>query len=173
MYHSFPLVETIVGGLFFAFVLGYIAHKLRMPPLVGYLLAGIIVGPYTKGFTADMHLSQQLAELGVILLMFGVGLHFSIRDLLAVKRVAIPGALIQIILATLLGWLLAYLAGWTTGAGIVFGLALLGAVISALVGRCCPCPICPARGRIAGLFAALGYTPPHRCAAGGKAGKAR
>ena len=124
MHHSFPLVETIVGGLFFAFVLGYIAHKLRMPPLVGYLLAGIIVGPYTKGFTADMHLSQQLAELGVILLMFGVGLHFSIRDLLAVKRVAIPGALIQIVLATLLGWLLACLAGWTTGAGIVFGLAL-------------------------------------------------
>lgn len=124
MHHSFPLVETIVGGLFFAFVLGYIAHKLRMPPLVGYLLAGIIVGPYTKGFTADIHLSQQLAELGVILLMFGVGLHFSIRDLLAVKRVAIPGALIQIVLATLLGWLLAWLAGWSTGTGVVFGLAL-------------------------------------------------
>lgn len=124
MHHSFPLVETIVGGLFFAFILGYIAHKLRMPPLVGYLFAGIIVGPYTKGFTADMHLSQQLAELGVILLMFGVGLHFSIRDLLAVKRVAIPGALIQIALATLLGWLLAWLAGWSSGAGIVFGLAL-------------------------------------------------
>lgn len=124
MHHSFPLVETIVGGLFFAFILGFAAQKLRMPPLVGYLFAGIIVGPYTHGFTADMHLSQQLAELGVILLMFGVGLHFSFRDLWTVKKVAIPGALIQIIMATLLGWGLAWLAGWRTGAGIVFGLAL-------------------------------------------------
>lgn len=124
MHHSFPLVETIVGGLFFAFILGFAAQKLRMPPLVGYLFAGIIVGPYTHGFTADMHLSQQLAELGVILLMFGVGLHFSFRDLWTVKKVAIPGALIQIIMATLLGWGLAWLAGWGTGAGIVFGLAL-------------------------------------------------
>lgn len=124
MHHSFPLVETIVGGLFFAFILGFAAQKLRMPPLVGYLFAGIIVGPYTHGFTADMHLSQQLAELGVILLMFGVGLHFSFRDLWAVKKVAIPGALIQIMMATLLGWGLALLAGWGTGAGIVFGLAL-------------------------------------------------
>ncbi|MDF7676166.1 cation:proton antiporter [Neisseriaceae bacterium ESL0693] len=124
MHHSFPLVETIVGGLFFAFIFGFAAQKLRMPPLVGYLLAGIMVGPYTNGFTADMHLSQQLAELGVILLMFGVGLHFSFRDLLAVKRVALPGALIQIILATLLGVFLAWLAGWGIGSGIVFGLAL-------------------------------------------------
>lgn len=124
MHHSFPLVETIVGGLFFAFILGYVAQKMRMPPLVGYLLAGILVGPYTHGFTADMHLSQQLAELGVILLMFGVGLHFSFRDLWVVKKVAIPGALIQIVLATLLGWSLAWLAGWSSGAGIVFGLAL-------------------------------------------------
>lgn len=124
MHHSFPLVETIVGGLFFAFILGFAAQKLRMPPLVGYLFAGIIVGPYTHGFTADMHLSQQLAELGVILLMFGVGLHFSFRDLWTVKKVAIPGALIQIIMATLLGWGLAWLAGWGAGAGIVFGLAL-------------------------------------------------
>lgn len=124
MLHSFPLVETIVGGLFFAFILGYAAHKLRMPPLVGYLLAGMMVGPYTYGFTADMHLSQQLAELGVILLMFGVGLHFSFRDLWIVKKVAIPGALIQIVLATLLGWGLAWLVGWHNGAGVVFGLAL-------------------------------------------------
>lgn len=124
MHHSFPLVETIVGGLFFAFIFGFAAQKLRMPPLVGYLLAGIMVGPYTIGFTADMHLSEQLAELGVILLMFGVGLHFSFRDLLAVKRVAVPGALIQIMLATLLGVLLAILAHWSMGSGIVFGLAL-------------------------------------------------
>lgn len=124
MHHSFPLVETIVGGLFFAFIFGFAAQKLRMPPLVGYLLAGIMVGPYTIGFTADMHLSEQLAELGVILLMFGVGLHFSFRDLLAVKRVAVPGALIQIMLATFLGWILALLAGWGFGSGIVFGLAL-------------------------------------------------
>ena len=124
MHHSFPLVETIVGGLFFAFILGYAAQKMRMPPLVGYLLAGFLVGPYTPGFTADMHISQQLAELGVILLMFGVGLHFSFRDLWIVKKVAIPGALIQIVLATLLGWVLAWLASWSSGAGIVFGLAL-------------------------------------------------
>lgn len=124
MHHSFPLVETIVGGLFFAFILGFAAQKLRMPPLVGYLLAGVMVGPYTSGFTADGHLSQQLAELGVILLMFGVGLHFSFRDLWAVKKIAIPGALIQLVLATLLGWGLAWLVGWPTGAGVVFGLAL-------------------------------------------------
>lgn len=124
MHHSFPLVETIVGGLFFAFILGFAAQKLRMPPLVGYLLAGVMVGPYTYGFTADGHLSQQLAELGVILLMFGVGLHFSFRDLWAVKKIAIPGALIQLVLATLLGWGLAWLVGWPTGAGVVFGLAL-------------------------------------------------
>ncbi|MCO6504259.1 MAG: cation:proton antiporter [Snodgrassella sp.] len=124
MHHSFPLVETIVGGLFFAFLLGFAAQKLRMPPLVGYLLAGVMVGPYTYGFTADGHLSQQLAELGVILLMFGVGLHFSFRDLWAVKKIAIPGALIQLVLATLLGWGLAWLVGWPTGAGVVFGLAL-------------------------------------------------
>ncbi|WP_084224420.1 cation:proton antiporter [Stenoxybacter acetivorans] len=124
MNHAFPLVETIVGGLFFAFILGFLAQKLKMPPLVGYLLAGIVVGPYTAGFTADAKLSQELAELGVILLMFGVGLHFSIRDLLSVKRVAVPGAVIQIGFATLLGLGLGLLVGWHWGAGLVFGLAL-------------------------------------------------
>ncbi len=131
--HSFPLVETIVAGLFFAFILGFIAQKLRMPPLVGYLLAGIIVGPYTNGYTADIELSQDLAELGVILLMFGVGLHFSIKDLLSVKRVAIPGAIVQISLATILGLGLAYIVGWGVGPGIVFGLALATASTVVLV----------------------------------------
>ncbi|WP_082783565.1 cation:proton antiporter [Snodgrassella sp. CFCC 13594] len=124
MHHSFPLVETIVGGLFFAFILGYVAQKLKMPPLIGYLLAGIIVGPHTEGFTADVQLSQELAELGVILLMFGVGLHFSIKDLLAVRKVALPGAIIQISLATILGVALSWLLDWSWGAGMVFGLAL-------------------------------------------------
>ncbi len=131
--HSFPLVETIVGGVFFAFILGFIAQKLRMPPLVGYLLAGIIVGPYTIGYTADAELTQQLAELGVILLMFGVGLHFSIKDLLSVKRVAIPGAIVQLSLATILGLGLAMIMGWGIGTGLVFGLALATASTVVLV----------------------------------------
>jgi len=119
-----PLIATIVAGLGLAFVFGALAHRLRVPPLVGYLMAGIVVGPYTPGFVADQGLAVELAELGVILLMFGVGLHFSLKDLLSVRAIAIPGAVAQIGLATLLGLGLAMLLGWSAGGGLVFGLAL-------------------------------------------------
>lgn len=127
MEHSYPLVETIVGGLVFAFILGMVAQKLRMPPLIGYLFAGILVGPFgpgIPGLQGNLELSHQLAELGVILLMFGVGLHFSIKDLMAVKKVALPGAVVQMGFATILGMGLASLMGWSWGAGLVFGIAL-------------------------------------------------
>jgi CPA2 family monovalent cation:H+ antiporter-2 len=124
MPHETPLIATIVAGLVLAFVFGAIAHRFRMPPLVGYLLAGIAVGPRTPGFVADIHLAQELAEIGVILLMFGVGLHFSLRDLLSVRALAVPGAIVQIACATLLGWLLSLALGWPTGGGLIFGLAL-------------------------------------------------
>jgi len=119
-----PLIATIVGSIVLAFVFGTLANKLRMPPLIGYLIAGIVVGPYTPGFVADGHLAQELAEIGVILLMFGVGLHFSLKDLLAVKTIAIPGALLQIVFATLMGMGLTWTIGWPLGQGIIFGLAL-------------------------------------------------
>lgn len=119
-----PLIATIVGGLVLAFVFGMLANRLRMPPLVGYLIAGVVVGPYTPGFVADAHLAQELAEIGVILLMFGVGLHFSLRDLLSVKSIAIPGAMVQIAIATVLGLTLALAIGWPLGEGLIFGLAL-------------------------------------------------
>ncbi len=124
MLHEMPLIATIVAGLGLAFVFGILANRLKLPPLVGYLFAGILVGPHTPGFVADQSLATELAELGVILLMFGVGLHFSLKDLLSVKAIAIPGAVVQIGFATLLGWGLAWLMGWSLGAGIVFGLAL-------------------------------------------------
>jgi monovalent cation:H+ antiporter-2, CPA2 family len=122
--HDVPLVATIAVSLAFAFVGGLLAVRLRLPPLVGYLLAGIVVGPFTPGFVADAHLAPQLAEIGVILLMFGVGTHFSIRDLFAVRRVALPGAFTQIIVATALGAGVATLWGWSLSAGIIFGLSL-------------------------------------------------
>src|SRR5690606_1402925 len=112
------------AGFVLAYVLGLAAHRLRLSPLVGYLVAGIIAGPFTPGFVGDQALAPQLAEIGVILLMFGVGLHFSIRDLMAVKHVAIPGAVVQISVATLLGWGLSALMGWPTLHGIVFGFSL-------------------------------------------------
>ncbi|MBD0417494.1 cation:proton antiporter domain-containing protein [Oryzicola mucosus] len=124
MLHEMPLIATIVAGLGLAFVFGVIANRLKMPPLVGYLVAGILVGPHTPGFVADQSLATELAELGVILLMFGVGLHFSLKDLLSVRAIAVPGAVVQIGFATLLGMGLAWLLGWNLGAGIVFGLAL-------------------------------------------------
>jgi CPA2 family monovalent cation:H+ antiporter-2 len=124
MPHDTPLIATIVIGLALAFVLGTIAQRLRISPLLGYLLAGVLVGPHTPGFVADQSLADELAEIGVILLMFGVGLHFSFNDLLSVRAIAIPGAIAQIAVATLLGMGLAALMGWSTGAGIVFGLAL-------------------------------------------------
>jgi len=122
--HPTPLIATIVAGLGLAFVFGAIANRLKLPVLVGYLLAGVLVGPFTPGYVADQELAPQLAEIGVILLMFGVGLHFSVKDLMAVRRIAIPGAVAQITVATLMGMGLAHLMGWTLGAGLVFGLAL-------------------------------------------------
>jgi CPA2 family monovalent cation:H+ antiporter-2 len=124
MEHGTPLIATIVGGLGLAFVLGAIASRCRMSPIVGYLLAGVAVGPFTPGYVADQSLANQLAEIGVILLMFGVGMHFSVRDLLSVRAIALPGAIFQIAVATLLGVLLGHLLGWSLGAGIIFGLAL-------------------------------------------------
>src|SRR5688500_9844008 len=124
MPHETALIGTIAMGLGLAFVLGFIAMRLRLPPLVGYLIAGIVVGPYTPGFNADVELASQLAEIGVMLLMFGVGLHFSIEDLLAVRRIAVPGAIVQITVATLLGAAVSHFWGWTWGQGLVFGLAL-------------------------------------------------
>jgi CPA2 family monovalent cation:H+ antiporter-2 len=124
MPHHTPLISTIVVGLVLAFLLGAIANRIRVSPLVGYLLAGVLVGPFTPGFVADQGLANDLAEIGVILLMFGVGLHFTLDDLLSVRAIAIPGAVAQIASATLLGMGLAYVLGWGIGAGLVFGLAL-------------------------------------------------
>ena len=124
MPHHTPLISTIVVALALAWLLGAIAHRLRISPLVGYLLAGIAIGPFTPGFVADQNLASELAEIGVILLMFGVGLHFSLKDLLSVRAIAIPGAVVQITIATALGVALAWWLGYSIGAGIVFGLAL-------------------------------------------------
>ncbi len=122
--HHTSLIATIVAGLGLAFVFGAVANRLKLPVLVGYLLAGVLVGPFTPGYVADQELAPQLAEIGVILLMFGVGLHFSLKDLLAVKTIAIPGAVVQIAAATAMGLGLAVVLGWSVGAGLVFGLAL-------------------------------------------------
>ncbi|HEX5764277.1 MAG TPA: cation:proton antiporter, partial [Woeseiaceae bacterium] len=124
MPHSSPLITTVVVALSLAWLLGVVAQRLKLPPLFGYLLAGIAIGPFTPGFVADINLAGQLAELGVILLMFGVGLHFSWQDLLDVRGIAIPGALGQIASATLLGVALATWFGWPLGAALIFGLAL-------------------------------------------------
>jgi len=124
MQHSADLITTIATSFGLALVMGFLAVRLKMSPMAGYLLAGIIVGPATPGFVADIGLAKQLAEIGVMLLMFGVGLHFSLDDLLAVKKIAIPGAIIQIVVSAALGAVLATLWGWPPGTAIVFGLAL-------------------------------------------------
>ncbi|MER8741591.1 Kef family K(+) transporter [Mesorhizobium sp. M1004] len=124
MPHDTPLIATIVAGLGLAFIFGALANRFRIPPLVGYLVAGVLVGPNTPGFVADAGLANELAEIGVILLMFGVGLHFSLKDLLSVRAIAVPGAIVQIGFATALGAGLAWMLGWSMGAGLVFGLAL-------------------------------------------------
>ncbi|WP_072370171.1 cation:proton antiporter [Hyphomicrobium sp. NDB2Meth4] len=124
MPHDTPLITTIVVGLCLAFLLGAIAQRIRVSPLVGYLLAGVVLGPYTPGFVADQSLASELAEIGVILLMFGVGLHFSLKDLWSVRAIAVPGAIFQIAVATAFGMGLANLLGWPLGAGLTFGLAL-------------------------------------------------
>ncbi len=122
--HHTPLIATIVAGLVIAFIMGAIAHRLKVSPIAGYLLAGIMVGPFTPGFVADGDLAAELAEIGVILLMFGVGLHFSLRDLLAVRKIAVPGAIGQIAAAVVMGMGLSWTLGWDPLAGFVFGLAL-------------------------------------------------
>jgi CPA2 family monovalent cation:H+ antiporter-2 len=124
MSHDVSLITTIAAGLGLALVMGFLATRVGVPPLVGYLVAGIILGPVTPGFVADVELTRQLAELGVMLMMFGVGLHFSLDDLLAVRRIAIPGAVVQSVVATALGAATALAWGWSPGAGIVFGLSL-------------------------------------------------
>lgn len=124
MPHDISLIATIAAGFGLALILGFIANQLRMPPLVGYLLAGIMIGPATPGFVADVGLAAQLAEIGVMLLMFGVGLHFSIEDLMAVRRIALPGAIVQISVAVALGAGAATFWGWDLGGALVFGLCL-------------------------------------------------
>ena len=124
MPHQTSLIALLCVGFVLAFVLGLLAQRLKLSPLVGYLLAGVLAGPFTPGFVADQTLAPQIAEIGVILLMFGVGLHFSLRDLRAVKAIALPGAIVQIAVATAMGWALARWLGWSHGAGLLFGLAL-------------------------------------------------
>lgn len=124
MPHETPLIMTLAAGLGLAFLLGLVAQRLKLPLIAGYLVAGIIIGPFTPGYVADQKLATELAEVGVILLMFGVGLHFSLKELLSVRRIAIPGALAQIAVATAAGTFLGWLSGWGIGAGLIFGLAL-------------------------------------------------
>ncbi|SHG37564.1 YbaL family putative K(+) efflux transporter [Massilia sp. CF038] len=124
MHHNLSLITTIAAALGFGLVFGMIAVRFKLPALVGYLVAGILIGPATPGFVADVALAGQLAEIGVMLLMFGVGLHFSLDDLLEVRAIALPGAVLQISVATAMGIGVSYLWGWSMGAGLVFGLAL-------------------------------------------------
>src|SRR5687767_4953895 len=122
--HDFDLILTLTGGLVAAFIGGYVTHRSKLSPIVGYLAAGVLVGPFTPGFVADREIAEQLAEIGVILLMFGVGLQFHVEDLLAVRKVAVPGAVVQSLLATALGAVVARWVGWDLNAGLVFGIAL-------------------------------------------------
>ncbi|MFT5645002.1 MAG: CPA2 family monovalent cation:H+ antiporter-2, partial [Janthinobacterium sp.] len=124
MPHDTSLITTIVAALGFGLIFGFIATRMKLPALVGYLAAGILIGPATPGFVADAALAGQLAEIGVMLMMFGVGLHFSIDDLWEVRRIALPGAVLQITVATAMGMALAHFWGWPIGGGLVFGLAL-------------------------------------------------
>ncbi|EIM93856.1 sodium/hydrogen exchanger [Paraburkholderia hospita] len=124
MDHNISVITTIASGFSVALILGFIAERIKIPALVGYLVAGIIIGPATPGFVADTHIASQLSEIGVMLLMFGVGLHFSINDLLAVKRIAVPGAVVQMAMATVLGMLVSMWWGWSWGSGLIFGLSL-------------------------------------------------
>lgn len=124
MPHSVSLISTIAAGLGLALIFGFLAVRLKLPALVGYLLAGVVIGPFTPGFVADAEIASQLAEIGVMLLMFGVGLHFSLDDLLAVRKIALPGAVVQMTVATALGMGLAHWWGWNLGGALVFGLSL-------------------------------------------------
>ena len=129
--HDLPLISTLAGGLAAALVFGWVTQRLGLSTLVGYMLAGILVGPYTPGFVADANLATQMAEIGVILLMFSVGMHFHPQELLRVWRIAVPGAVAQSAVATVAGWAVARAFGWSDAAGIVFGMAL--AVASTVV----------------------------------------
>jgi CPA2 family monovalent cation:H+ antiporter-2 len=129
--HSFELILTLVGGLATALIFGYLTQRLRLSPIVGYLVGGIVIGPHTPGFVADIGAAEQFAEIGIILLMFGVGLQFHLEELLAVRRVAVPGAIAQSAVATVLGAVVTHAFGWSWAAGIVFGLSL--AVASTVV----------------------------------------
>jgi CPA2 family monovalent cation:H+ antiporter-2 len=124
MPHHTSLIAMLCIGFVLAFVFGLLAHRLRFSPIVGYLLAGVLVGPYTPGFVGDQTLAPQLAEIGVILLMFGVGLHFSMRDLMDVRRIAVPGAIVQMVAATAMGWFLGTRLGWSDAESLIFGLSL-------------------------------------------------
>lgn len=124
MYHAIPLITTLAMGFALALIMGFIALRLKLPALVGYLLAGVIIGPFTPGLTANVKIAQELAEIGVMLLMFGVGLHFSLSDLMKVRKIAIPGALVQIIVATVLGSGAAIIWGWHYSSALIFGLSL-------------------------------------------------
>jgi monovalent cation:H+ antiporter-2, CPA2 family len=129
--HSLDLILTLAGGLGAALLFGFVTHRAGLSPIVGYLMAGLLVGPHTPGFVADRHMAEQLAEVGIILLMFGVGLQFHIEELVAVWRIAVPGAIAQSVVATLLGVVVAQAFGWSAGAGVVFGIGL--AVASTVV----------------------------------------
>jgi len=124
MHDETPLIALIAVGLALAFIAGFVAVRLRLSPIIGYLVAGIVIGPFTPGFVGEPHLASELAEIGVILLMFGVGMHFSVAELWAVRSIAVPGAILQIVVATALGAVVALFWGWSFGAGLVFGLAL-------------------------------------------------
>lgn len=124
MPHDVELIILLAVGFGLALVFGYLAARLRLPPLIGYLIAGILISPHTPGVVGDIHLANQLAELGVMFLMFGVGMHFSLNDLMQVRRIALPGAILQIAVATLLGVGVSMLWGWSFGSALVFGLSL-------------------------------------------------
>ena len=139
--HDLSIIVTLAGGLAVALVFGWVTQRLGLSTLVGYMLAGIVVGPHTPGFVADTALASQMAEIGVILLMFGVGLHFHPQELLRVWRIAVPGAIAQSAVATVAGWALARAFGWTHAAGAVFGMALAVASTAATAvstSRCRP-----------------------------------
>ncbi len=124
MHHEMDIILTLAGGLSVALVLGFITQKLKMSPILGYLLAGILVGPYSPGFVADAETASQFAEIGIILLMFGVGLHFHLKDLMAVRKIALPGAIVQIAASTVLGIAVTHFFGWSLSAGAIFGVAI-------------------------------------------------
>src|SRR6187551_2789728 len=124
MPHSISLITTLAAGFGLALIFGFLAARLGLPALVGYLVAGIAIGPATPGFVANAEIASQLSEIGVMLLMFGVGLHFSVNDLMSVRKIALPGAIVQMLVATLLAIAVSSMWGWSIGAGLIFGLSL-------------------------------------------------